>query len=89
MTTLVTADDKGRIPIRGSKPGQKYLVSQSGGEWRVTAFAKNGYPSRNQREWTAPKGKKDLFTVLKEMGDLGLELERSENAQAPVPPCPF
>jgi hypothetical protein len=91
MTTLVTADEKGRIRIRGSKPGQKYLVSQTGGEWRVTPFAKNGYPSRNSREWTPPKGKEKgkLSEHLKAMWDLGLRLERSPNAKGPVPPCRF
>ena len=89
MTTLVTADAKGRIPIRGSKPGQKYMVNQTGGEWRVTAYSKKGYPSRNRKEWTPTKGKKDLFEVLREMGKLGLELERSEIAKQQVPPCRF
>lgn len=88
MTTLVTADEKGRIPIRGSKPGQKYLVSAVGSEWMVKPYSK-GVVSRNRRFRNPPKGKKDLFVILREMGDLGLELERSENAKAPVPPCPF
>jgi hypothetical protein len=88
MTTLVTADAKGRIPIRGTKAGQKYMVSKTGGEWRVTPFAKNGYPSRNSKEWT-PKGKGKLSEHLKGMWDLGLRLERSENAKATVPPCHF
>ncbi len=89
MTTLVTADAKGRIPIRGSKPGQKYVVSQTGGEWRVTPFSKNAYPSRNRKERTPPKGKGKLSEHLKAMWDLGLRLERSENAKAPAPPCRF
>jgi hypothetical protein len=89
MTTLVTADEKGRIPIRGSKPGQKYLVSKSGGEWRVTTYAKEKGPRRNRKEWTPPKGKGSLWDHLKAMGDLGLQIERSENAKAPVPPCRF
>ena len=89
MTTLVTADAKGRIPIRGSKPGQKYMVSKTKGEWRVTPYSKKGYPSRNAKEWTPLKGKKDLWEVLREMGELGLELERSEVAKQPVPACRF
>lgn len=84
MTTLVTADAKGRIPIRGSKPGQKYLVSQTSGEWRVTPFAKEKYPSRNRKEWTPPKGKGTLSDHLRAMGALGLRLEVSDNAKAPV-----
>jgi hypothetical protein len=90
MTNLVTADEKGRIPIRGSEPGRKYLVTQTGSEWRVTAFSSGGIMSRNRREWSGPKaGKKGLFDSLKEMGDLGLKLEVSESGKKPVPPCPF
>jgi hypothetical protein len=91
MTTLVTADAKGRIPIRGSQPGQKYLVSQTGSEWRVTPFAKKNFPSRNRKERTPPKGKGKgkLSQHLKAMWDLGLRLETSESGQAPVPPCRF
>jgi hypothetical protein len=89
MTTLVTADDKGRIPIRGSKPGQKYLVSQTGSEWRVTPYAKNNFPSRNSKEGKPSKGKGKLSQHLKAMWDLGLRLERSESTKAPVPPCRF
>jgi hypothetical protein len=91
MTTLVTADGKGRIPIRGSKPGQKYMVSQTGNEWRVTPLSKNQFPSRNRKEWTPPKGKgkETLSKHLKAMWDLGLRLEQSDNAKAPVPPCRF
>jgi hypothetical protein len=91
MTTLVTADAKGRIPIRGSKPGQKYMVSKTGGEWRVTPLTKKNFPSRNPKEWTPPKGKGKgkLTEHLKAMWDLGLRLERSEIAKAPVPPCRF
>lgn len=89
MTTLVTADEKGRIPIRGSKPGQKYLVSRNGGEWRVTAYTAKKFAHRNRKEWTPAKGRPDLFDVLKSMGELGLQLERSENAKAPVRPRRF
>ena len=89
MTTLVTADEKGRIPIRGSKPGQKYLVSAAGSEWRVTPYVAKGYASRNRREWTPPKGKKSLFGHLEAMADLGLRIEKADNAKAPVPQCRF
>jgi hypothetical protein len=95
MTTLVTADEKGRIPIEGSKPGQKYLITVSGTEWRVIPFVKGEkpikekYPSRNRREWDGPKDGKSLAEHLQELGDLGLELEVSEEAKQPVPPCRF
>jgi hypothetical protein len=65
------------------------MVSRNGGEWRVTPYAAGKFPRRNRKDWTPAKGKPDLFDVLKSMGDLGLQLERSENAKAPVPPCRF
>src|SRR5436190_7225636 len=78
MTTLVTADDKGRISIRGSQPGRKYVVSQIGTEWRVTPYAAEGRASRNRREWSGGKGKKSLLNQIKTMGGLGLGIEKSE-----------
>lgn len=91
MTTLVTADAKGRIPIRGSKPGGKYMVSKSGGEWRVTPFERKGYPSRNAKERPAEteKRKESLTAIFRSMRELGLQLERSKSGKAPVPPCRF
>jgi len=89
MTTLVTADAKGRIPIRGSEPGRKYLVTQSGGDWQVTAYAADACPARNRREWSAPKGKGSLLRQIKAMAESGLRLERAETAQKRVPPCRF
>jgi hypothetical protein len=89
MTTLVTADNKVRVPIRGTKPGRKYLVTQSGGEWRINAYTSEAYPSRNRREWPGRKGKMGLFDHLKAMADRGLKLERSEMSKQPIPPCRF
>jgi hypothetical protein len=89
MTTLVTADDKGRIPIRGSEPGRKYVVSQIGTEWRVTPYATEGRASRNRREWVGNKGRKTLLHQIKALGEIGLRIENSEAATKPVPPCRF
>jgi hypothetical protein len=89
MTTLVTADEKGRIPVRGSKPGSKYLVSSEGGEWRVTPYKAKAPRSRNSRYWSGPKGGKNLVQAIKELGEAGLTLERSEMSRQPVPPCRF
>ena len=86
MTTLVTADDKGRISVRGSEPGRKYLVTQEGGEWRVTPYRAEDRPSRNRREWS---GNGSLFDQLKSMAKAGLRIERSKVAKRPVPPCRF
>lgn len=89
MTTLVTADGKGRIPIRGSEPGRKYLVTKSAGEWRVTPYLPESQPTRNRREWSAPKGKKSLLEHIKVMAEAGLRIERSESGKKPAPPCRF
>ncbi len=35
QTTLVKADEKGRISIRGTKKGQQYLVTPGKGGWWV------------------------------------------------------
>ena len=34
-TTLVKADDKGRVPIRGARKGAKYLVTAESGGWWI------------------------------------------------------
>jgi hypothetical protein len=89
VTTLVTADEKGRIPIRGTAPGRKYLVIQAGEEWRVTPYTGESPRKRNRREWARPKDKDTLFTRLREMADAGLRIQRSEASQKSVPPCRF
>jgi hypothetical protein len=35
QTTLVKADEKGRVPIRGTKKGRQYLVTAEKGGWWV------------------------------------------------------
>jgi len=89
MTTLVTADDKGRIPIRGTAPGRKYLVTRWGDEWRVTPYSGESPRNRNRRGWAGFKGKGTIFDRLKEMADAGLRIDRSEISKQPVPPCRF
>jgi hypothetical protein len=86
MTTLVTADGKGRIPIRGTAPGRKYLVTQSGDEWRVVPYSGESPRNRNRREWVGSKDQGTLFDRLKEMANAGLRTERSEISKLPVPP---
>jgi hypothetical protein len=39
-TTLVKADDKGRVSIRGTRKGAKYLVTTAKGGWWVTLTPK-------------------------------------------------
>jgi hypothetical protein len=90
MTTLVTADDKGRLCIRGTKQGQKYLVKHEGDGWWVTPIPELHPPrpaSRNRREWAGSK--RSLAEHLQALADAGLRIDRAENATQPVPPCRF
>jgi hypothetical protein len=88
--TLVTADDKSRLCIRGTKTGRKYLVKEADGGWWVTPEPEPAVPtpaSRNRREWAGSKSRRDLFDAIGEMGKLGLRIEESEEGKKPVPPC--
>jgi hypothetical protein len=92
MTTLVAADEKGRVPIRGSRPGQKYLVTRAGSEWRITEYVSKGGVKRNSREWSGSKqksGKESIWSVLRSMGEDGLTIEPAADAKQTVPPCRF
>ena len=46
-TTLVKADDKGRVPIRGAVKGQKYLVTAENGGWWIMPAPKIKPPARD------------------------------------------
>ncbi len=45
-TTLVKADDKGRVCIRGTRKGAKYLVTAENGGWWVMPAPKITAPER-------------------------------------------
>ncbi len=46
MTTLVKADSRGRVPIRGTKNRQQYLVTAENGGWWVMPAPKVQPPPR-------------------------------------------
>jgi hypothetical protein len=46
QTTLVKADDKGRVSIRGTKKGHQYLVIAEKGGWWVMPAPKVKVPTR-------------------------------------------
>ena len=43
-TTLVKADDKGRVSIRGTRKGAKYLVTAENGGWWIMPMPKITVP---------------------------------------------
>ena len=47
-TTLVKADDKGRVSIRGARKGAKYLVTAEGGGWWVMPAPEFAVPEKNE-----------------------------------------
>ena len=51
-TTLVKADDKGRVCIRGTRKGAKYLVTAENGGWWIMPAPKITVPEK----WNRPPG---------------------------------
>jgi hypothetical protein len=45
-STLVKADDKGRVPIRGTRKGRQYLVTTENGGWWVMPAPRVKIPAR-------------------------------------------
>ena len=45
-TTLVKADDKGRVSIRGTRKGAKYLVTAENGGWWIMPMPKIIVPEK-------------------------------------------
>jgi hypothetical protein len=86
VTTIVKADAKGRILIRGTERRRQYLVSSQNGGWWVMP-APEIRPPRKRREWASPR--KDLSVHLQEMAELGFAFEASEISGQQSGPCPF
>jgi hypothetical protein len=55
-TTLVKADDKGRVCIRGTRKGAKYLVTAENGGWWIMPAPKITVPEKTE----SPAGAWDL-----------------------------
>lgn len=86
MTTLVKADDKGRILIRGTERGRQYLVSSDKGGWWVMP-APEVRPPKERPGWAGPR--KDLSEYLQGMAELGFAFEPSEVSRQKKPSSPL
>ena len=53
MTTLVKADSKGRVPIRGTRKQQQYLVTAENGGWWVMPAPKIKTPEKGMENLVA------------------------------------
>ncbi len=53
QTSLVKADDKGRLPIRGTRKGKQYLVTPYKGGWWVRPAPKIRVPGPATEELVA------------------------------------
>jgi len=86
MTTLVRADEKGRICIRGSRKGHEYLVRAEKKGWWVMPVAAIA-PPRKRRKWAGSK--RDLAEHLRALAEGGLRIEPADNGKKSVGPCRF
>ena len=84
MQTLVKADVKGRVPIRGTRSGEQYLVIPQGDGWFVSP-APTVRPPRRPRKWGRPQ--KDLADHLLALAEAGLTSIKPDSSE--VGPCRF
>ena len=61
-TTLVKADDKGRVSIRGVRKGAKYLVTAESGGWWIMPAPKFTVPKKIE----SPAGAWELRAAMLE-----------------------
>jgi hypothetical protein len=87
MTTLVRADEKGRICIRGAKKGEEFLVKAEKDGWWISPVPKSQPARKQRRDWTGSKV--SLVEHLTRLAQNGLVLERSKVARQKVPKCRF
>jgi hypothetical protein len=86
MTTLVRADEKGRICIRGTRKGQEYLIQAEKEGWWVTPVEAIR-PAKQRRQWAGSK--MSLAEHLSGLADGGLRIEQADNATQKVGRCRF
>lgn len=86
MTTIVRADEKGRICIRGTRKGQEYLVKAEKDGWWVIPVAVI-HPPKQRREWAGST--MSLAEHLRALADSGLRIEPADQAKQKVGRCRF
>ncbi|MCI0745773.1 MAG: hypothetical protein L0Y58_10250 [Verrucomicrobia subdivision 3 bacterium] len=86
MITIVKADDKGRILIRGTERGRQYVVTAQDGGWWVMPVLEIR-PPKKRREWSGSKV--GLAAHLQGLAERGLLIEQASNAKDAVGPCRF
>jgi hypothetical protein len=86
MTTLVRADEKGRLCIRGTKKGQEYLVRAEKEGWWITPVEAVQRPQQT-RQWIGSE--KTLIEHLQGLAASGLRVGQSSDATRKVRKCRF
>jgi len=86
MQTLVKADDKRRLMIKGLESGRQYLVTEQEDGWWITPSPDVKRPRRrNKRQWAGTG--KSLSELLRPLKELGLEIPNAPREK--VGPCRF
>ena len=86
MTTVVRADAKGRLCIRGTEEGVEYLVRSEKHGWWITPVTESRSRPKPRR-WSGAE--LDLARHLSDLAESGLVIEQAPNAKEPVGPCRF
>lgn len=86
--SIVTADAKSRVTIRGTRPGERFRLEKDESGFHLAPVLDTAAPRRrNPSRRNLPAPKKGLTDYLKEMRDEGLVLEPLDHP--PVGPCRF
>ena len=82
MTAIVKADQKGRILIRGTERGQRYVVTSQNGGWWIAPVQEIRAPKK-RRDW---KGSKmSLAQHLKGLAENGLRIKQVPHSRDTQP----
>jgi hypothetical protein len=86
--SIVTADAKSRVTIRGARQGERFRLEKDESGFHLAPVLDTAAPRRrNPSRRNLPAPKKGLTDYLKEMRDEGLVLEPLDHP--PAGPCRF